>query len=1221
MVTKVIRSQYAPSVEKYGLGWSNLLWIDTTEGPGSLKYYNNATGEWELMSDSGTLPNLNNVDQELSVWYGSKDEFMNILYNQLSNPDVIYIVEKIGIFVGDKMITKPKYIYLDPVNGYDLNFGSEEYPVKTFEFAAVLSDYYGVGIFVMKDAVIENPTIHGLFSDGKNVIIRGGDVVLPKILSNVDVELQCTSAVMPVSMANSMIKCPTKTLIKFLSDAELVNSVIAGKVNVIGGSKLTAYNSNIIVDQIDSVTIHAYNSVVTVSESTVGCHFDFHHSATNIQSAATDNCVLVQVTTYGDSNVPQSNYGKTEFLSVSSYDFGLAEGSALIDKGNPAYAKTAVDKIGSPRLIGASVDIGAFEYLESKSVLSLGGKSGHIDTIPVSVVEDLSEELLSKANTKEVEAHFNDENNPHKVTKDQVGLGNVDNTSDANKPISTATAARFDETDKAIGNKADKSELEDHAKDVENPHQVTADQVGLGKVQNLTPEEMPVSTAVRSEFERVANEMSLKADLVDGKIRTDQIPDSLIGAVKYMGTWDAANNLPQLVNNQYQQDGWYYIAVTSGIQLGYEFEPGDWVINSAGTWAKVDNVDAVTSVNGKKGQVVLTIEDIGGLVVALSKKADDNAVVYLTNNQTITGIKTYAHPIVSSSVAEYDNQLPNLRQVRQIAESSGKVTSVCGKEGDITIEVEDIHGLPNALEERAEKSELLAHERNFENPHNVTKYQIGLDNVDNTSDANKPISLAQQAVNTQFTSDLASKVSQGEFSIHVADKNNPHNVTAEQLGLGHVVAFDPAVVEDIQEALELKADIDNVYTRDTLDARFSNIEQTLATGNEWKNSVSTYTAIFSTYPEPIVGWCVSCDDSGVVYRWNGVEWVNIFTTSVPVATEGNDGLMSTADKVKLNNIESGAQKNVEGYSSILVDGVPSNTASKVKDAIKFRSTKEITAKMNETGEVEFHLEEVSESENSSKLNGHPDTYFAVDAEVVHKTGDETIDGKKTFTGGVSVPEGLLDGDAVNLSQLSKVDGKIDNLGKVVEKKADLDSNGKILVEQIPSSIQGNQYKGTWNPNTNDPLLSQGDTTKHGWYYIVSENGEWEGITFSIGDWVLNSNGVWSRVATAPGVVSVNGMKGAVEITAAGINAFTKDEVLEILKGYVPTEGNTTIYGHISADSMSENGAGVAQVSEGHTDKLDNILNTLNGIDESTVTDPTSLVLLTCMKELVSIIKG
>lgn len=39
----------------------------------------------------------------------------------------------------------------------------------------------------------------------------------------------------------------------------------------------------------------------------------------------------------------------------------------------------------------------------------------------------------------DLESHITDYQNPHRVTKEQVGLGNADNTSDANKPISTAT--------------------------------------------------------------------------------------------------------------------------------------------------------------------------------------------------------------------------------------------------------------------------------------------------------------------------------------------------------------------------------------------------------------------------------------------------------------------------------------------------------------------------------------------------------------------------------------------------------------------------------------------------------------------------------------------------------------------------------------------------------------------------------------------------------------
>lgn len=45
----------------------------------------------------------------------------------------------------------------------------------------------------------------------------------------------------------------------------------------------------------------------------------------------------------------------------------------------------------------------------------------------------------TKADASDLTSHVENENNPHSVTKSQIGLGNVDNTSDADKPISTAT--------------------------------------------------------------------------------------------------------------------------------------------------------------------------------------------------------------------------------------------------------------------------------------------------------------------------------------------------------------------------------------------------------------------------------------------------------------------------------------------------------------------------------------------------------------------------------------------------------------------------------------------------------------------------------------------------------------------------------------------------------------------------------------------------------------
>ena len=57
-------------------------------------------------------------------------------------------------------------------------------------------------------------------------------------------------------------------------------------------------------------------------------------------------------------------------------------------------------------------------------------------------VQAMGAELDSeKASVASLNAHTGNTSNPHSVTKTQVGLGNVDNTSDANKPVSTAQAA------------------------------------------------------------------------------------------------------------------------------------------------------------------------------------------------------------------------------------------------------------------------------------------------------------------------------------------------------------------------------------------------------------------------------------------------------------------------------------------------------------------------------------------------------------------------------------------------------------------------------------------------------------------------------------------------------------------------------------------------------------------------------------------------------------
>jgi len=108
-----------------------------------------------------------------------------------------------------------------------------------------------------------------------------------------------------------------------------------------------------------------------------------------------------------------------------------------------------------------------------------------------------------KADQSSLDSHTGNTSNPHSVTKSQVGLGNADNTSDANKPVSTAQQT-------ALNLKADASTLSAHTGNTSNPHTVTKAQVGLGNADNTSDLAKPISTATSAA-------LSQKVDKADGK--------------------------------------------------------------------------------------------------------------------------------------------------------------------------------------------------------------------------------------------------------------------------------------------------------------------------------------------------------------------------------------------------------------------------------------------------------------------------------------------------------------------------------------------------------------------------------------------------------------------------------------------------------------------------------------------------------------------------------
>ena len=209
----------------------------------------------------------------------------------------------------------------------------------------------------------------------------------------------------------------------------------------------------------------------------------------------------------------------------------------------------------------------------TKDQVGLGNVDNTADiNKPVSVAQQNALDTLSNSLNTAINNHVGNTNNPHQVTKEQVGLGKVDNTSDLEKPISVATQNAISEV---------VSNLDKHIADKNNPHEVTKEQIGLGRVDNTSDLEKPISTATQVALDK-------KAELgPDGKIPESQLPERTMHSLFYKGTWDAERNLPTLANGDKAQDGDYYLVNNDGRSFGYKFMVNDIIFNASGIWYRM----------------------------------------------------------------------------------------------------------------------------------------------------------------------------------------------------------------------------------------------------------------------------------------------------------------------------------------------------------------------------------------------------------------------------------------------------------------------------------------------------------------------------------------------------------------------------------------------------------------------------------------------------------
>lgn len=186
-----------------------------------------------------------------------------------------------------------------------------------------------------------------------------------------------------------------------------------------------------------------------------------------------------------------------------------------------------------------------------KSTLDFNDAVNEILDVQVYVRELTADDLNPVEQlTRMLTEHINNKFNPHEVTKAQVGLGNVDNTADKDKPVSGPQKEyidaleervkgwfrqlqtwinshveelnkRFQDVWNALNKKLDIEDYENdkdgfytHIRNFNNPHRVTADQVGLGNVSNDI-------NSIKIDLQLLEANLINKQDKVSDELNTD----------------------------------------------------------------------------------------------------------------------------------------------------------------------------------------------------------------------------------------------------------------------------------------------------------------------------------------------------------------------------------------------------------------------------------------------------------------------------------------------------------------------------------------------------------------------------------------------------------------------------------------------------------------------------------------------------------------------------
>ncbi len=230
------------------------------------------------------------------------------------------------------------------------------------------------------------------------------------------------------------------------------------------------------------------------------------------------------------------------------------------------------------------------------------------------------------------------------TARTNLGLGNVDNTSDADKPVSTATQT-------ALNDKIDVAEKGANS--------------GVVPLNN------------------------------QGKIDIGYLPSSVVGDVTFKGAYDVAGDSPTLPTAAADNEGYYYIASTAGTtSLGngnITLAVGDWILSNGSSWSKISKGSGVSSFNNRTGAIVPGNNDYTTDMVA-----EGSANLYYTDARVdarITGKEDVGNKSNNIATdAASTTRYPSVNAIKTYVDAKVPVTTSADADKVLTVDATGIPG-------------------------------------------------------------------------------------------------------------------------------------------------------------------------------------------------------------------------------------------------------------------------------------------------------------------------------------------------------------------------------------------------------------------------------------------------------------------------------------------------------------------------------------------------